>query len=52
MNEIEKCVREENYPETLSACLRTNHNYLGQLLSYVIKSSSSHEIVSQFAKNI
>ena len=52
MNEIEKCVREENYPEALSACLRTNHNYLGQLLSYVIKSSSSHEIVSQFAKNI
>lgn len=52
MNEIEKCIREENYTESLSACLRTNHNYLGQLLSYVIKSPSSQDIVDQFTKNI
>lgn len=48
MNEIEKCVSEGNYTETLNTCLRTNHNYLGQLLSYAIKSPSSHEIVHQF----
>lgn len=41
MNEIEKYISEKNYTEALAECVRTNHNYLGTLLSYSINSTDN-----------
>lgn len=49
MNEIEICIADKKYSESLYACLRNNYNHLGKLLSFVVDSNS---MVEQFEKNI
>lgn len=52
MLNIEKYISEKDYPEALSECLRTHQNYLGLLLSKVLKDSSLKNFEKQFETNI
>ena len=40
MNKIEKYISENDYKEAINECSRTNHNYLGILLSYIISDNN------------
>ena len=49
MNEIENFISSKKYNDALQECLRTNHNYLGLILSHVLDSNS---FIKQFQSNI
>lgn len=50
MNLIDTCVGNEQYDEAIHECIRSNHNYLGLLISYSINDTNKY-LIKQLENN-